>query len=529
MISVIVPVKDGAGTLQACLDALLAQEGLRLGEDYEVIVVDDGSQDGSGDLAERAGVRVIRQANAGPAAARNHGAEHAQGGILAFTDADCAPTPGWLRALTAPFANPEVMGVKGAYATRERGLVPRFVQVEYAHKYARMRRQERIDFIDTYSAAYRREVFLQNGGFDPVFPVPSVEDQEFSFRLAAKGYRLVFQPSAVVLHAHDRTLAEYVRRKYNIGYWKAVMLNWLPEKAFSDAHTPPSQRWQIVLLGLALLGALGGLAWARAAWLSLAALAGFALSALPFAAFVSEADPPVLAILPAMLLARAAALGAGVVSGFLRRPRGLPRKGFSLSQRAFKRGMDLLGGLLGALLSAPILLIAAAAIRLDSPGPAFFSQLRAGEGGRPFKIYKLRTMVCGAEDRLEDVLGGNHLRGAAFKIPADPRVTRVGRFLRRWSLDELPQFWNILKGEMSLVGPRPEELRVVAAYSDEERRRLAVKPGLTGPMQVSGRGDLDMPERLRLELDYIQNYSPGKDFEILLRSVGAILSGKGAY
>jgi cellulose synthase/poly-beta-1,6-N-acetylglucosamine synthase-like glycosyltransferase len=206
---------------------------------------------------------------------------------------------------------PPVVGVKGTYATRERRLVPRFVQVEYAHKYERMRRQERIDFIDTYSAAYRRDIFMQNGGFDPVFPVPSVEDQEFSFRLASKGYWLVFQPAAVVLHRHDRSLGEYMRRKYGIGYWKAVMINWLPEKTFSDAHTPPSQRWQIVLLGLSAMAGLISLAWRPAGWLALASLAGFFLSALPFAAFALKRDRAVLPIVPGMLLARAAALAAG--------------------------------------------------------------------------------------------------------------------------------------------------------------------------------------------------------------------------
>ena len=529
MISVIIPVKDGAQTLPACLEALLHQDGQQFGVDFEIIVVDDGSRDESANLAAQMGVRVVSQANAGPAAARNLGASLAGGQLLAFTDADCIPMPDWLRQMSAPFENELVVGVKGTYATRERRLVPRFVQVEYAHKYERMLRLERIDFIDTYSAAYRREIFMQNGGFDPIFPVPSVEDQEFSFRLASKGYWLVFQPAAVVLHRHDRSLGEYALRKYGIGYWKAVMINWLPEKTFSDAHTPPSQRWQIVLLGLCVAAGFISLAWRPAGWLALASLAGFFLSGLPFAAFVWKRDRAMLPIVPGMLMARAAALAAGIAAGFLFSPRELPRKGFSLSQRALKRFIDVVGALVGVTASAPLVLLAALAIRLDSPGAVFFTQQRAGEGGRPFIILKLRTMVCGAEEQLGEVVGRSRLNGAAFKIHGDPRVTRVGRFLRRWSLDELPQFWNVLRGEMSLVGPRPEELRVVARYGDVERQRLAVKPGLTGPMQVAGRGDLDMPERLRLELDYIQNYSLGKDLDILLRSVRAIITGRGAY
>jgi lipopolysaccharide/colanic/teichoic acid biosynthesis glycosyltransferase len=117
----------------------------------------------------------------------------------------------------------------------------------------------------------------------------------------------------------------------------------------------------------------------------------------------------------------------------------------------------------------------------------------------------------------------------AFKIPNDPRVTRAGRFLRRWSLDELPQLLNVLRGEMSLVGPRPEEARMVARYTDDQRRRLAVKPGITGPMQVNGRGDLSFEHRLRLELDYIDNYSLARDFRILAETLPAVLEGAGAY
>ena len=184
---------------------------------------------------------------------------------------------------------------------------------------------------------------------------------------------------------------------------------------------------------------------------------------------------------------------------------------------------------MGLILAAPILLIACLAIKLDNPGPVFFSQERIGLNGKSFKMYKLRTMIVGAESQVAKVLATNPLHGPVFKIPDDPRVTRVGRFLRRWSLDELPQLWNVFRGEMSLVGPRPEESWVVAQYNDQQRSRLAIKPGLTGPMQVSGRGDLDMDARLQLELDYIWNNSIYEDLKILIKSLPAIISGKGAY
>ncbi len=194
-----------------------------------------------------------------------------------------------------------------------------------------------------------------------------------------------------------------------------------------------------------------------------------------------------------------------------------------------KRLIDLVGALFGLIVTSPLMLLIALAIKLDSAGPVLFVQTRAGQGGRPFRMYKFRSMVADAETRLDAVIAQSQLPPPVFKIPRDPRVTRVGRFLRRFSLDELPQFVNVLKGEMSLVGPRPEELRIVALYSDWHRRRLAVKPGITGPMQTYGRGALSLDERVRLELTYIENYSLWKDFYFLLKTIPAVLGGRGAF
>jgi lipopolysaccharide/colanic/teichoic acid biosynthesis glycosyltransferase len=194
-----------------------------------------------------------------------------------------------------------------------------------------------------------------------------------------------------------------------------------------------------------------------------------------------------------------------------------------------KRAMDVLGALAGLIIGAPVMLLIAIAIRLDSPGPVFFVQTRAGQGGRAFRMYKFRSMVNDAEAQLDAVIAQSHLPPPVFKIPNDPRVTRVGRILRRLSLDELPQLFNVLKGEMSLVGPRPEEMRIVALYSDWHRQRLLVKPGITGPMQTYGRGALSLDERVQLELDYIENYSLGKDIYFLLRTIPAALGGRGAF
>jgi lipopolysaccharide/colanic/teichoic acid biosynthesis glycosyltransferase len=180
-------------------------------------------------------------------------------------------------------------------------------------------------------------------------------------------------------------------------------------------------------------------------------------------------------------------------------------------------------------LAAPLFPILALLIKLDSPGPVLFIQERAGKDGRPFRIYKLRSMVDGADEMLPDLVDLDHLSPPVVKLRDDPRVTRVGRFLRRTSLDELPQLVNVLLGEMSLVGPRPEEMRIVRLYNDWHRQRLAVKPGITGPMQVSGRGDLHFDRRVQLELDYIRDYTVIEDLRILLRTLLVVITGRGAY
>jgi lipopolysaccharide/colanic/teichoic acid biosynthesis glycosyltransferase/GT2 family glycosyltransferase len=517
-ISVVVPVRNAAATLPACLEAL-SQQTADAGC-YEVIVVNDGSTDNTLQVAAGFDVRCLEIPPSGPAAARNAGAAQARGELVLFTDGDCAPAPDWVAQMSAPFTDPEVVGARGVYRTRQTSLIARFVQQEYQDKYDRTAQRATIDFVDTYSAGYRRAVFQANGGFEAAFSAPSVEDQEFSFRLAEKGYKLVFAPRAAVYHQHDRRLGEYGRRKFWIGYWKTFLLRWHPEKALGDSHTPASQRAQMGLLGLAGLAALGGLAWQPLWWAAGAGLALFYLSALPFFAKLWRRDRPVLLVAPLLLLVRAGALAAGLAAGLfgLAAQRSPRHAAISWPNQLAKRLIDVVGAVAALVIAAPLLAVLVVLIRLDSPGPAFFVQERVGENGKRFRMLKLRSMVAGA--------------GAANvgpKLPDDPRVTRLGRVLRRWSLDEVPQFWNVLVGEMSLVGPRPEETRIVAGYSDWHRARLAVRPGLTGPMQINGRGELPLDERVRLELDYIEHYSLLKDAAILLKTVPAVIRGIGAY
>ena len=503
---------------------------------YEVIVVDDGSTDGTASIAEAAGVTLLRQDHAGAAAARNCGAVAARGDFLLFTDSDCAPVPTWIAALTAPFCDPEVAGAKGTYLTAQESKVARFTQIEYEDRYDRMRGAERIDFIDTYSAAYRRDIFLTNGGFDPRFLIN--EDQEFSFRLAEKGYKLVFAPDAQVYHRHNQTVREYIRRKFKIGMWKVRVTRQHPTQVVKDSHTPGALKAQLVIaaISLALTALCFGVTvrrrrpWWPGWFVWFGFLTAFDVTAFPFYRKIARRDARLLLPALPMMWVRALSLGLGFAAGLVRfRRTGDERPPLTAIERGAKRLMDLAVALIALPLLAPVMALISLAIMADSRGPVLFRQVRIGLKGQPFTIYKFRTMVDGAERALDRLVDVDSLPEPAFKIPDDPRITRVGRFLRRWSLDELPQLLNVLRGEMSLVGPRPEEARLVARYTDDQRRRLAVKPGMTGPMQVNGRGDLAFDERLRLELDYIERYSLAKDIRILASTVPTVIGGEGAY
>jgi lipopolysaccharide/colanic/teichoic acid biosynthesis glycosyltransferase/GT2 family glycosyltransferase len=531
--SIIIPAKDAGETIQSCIDSIKNQEGYRFNKQYEIILVDDGSTDNTADIAEASGIQVIRQKNKGPAAARNKGASIAKGNIVLFTDSDCIPKSNWLIKMLQPFEKSDVVGVKGAYLSRQKQLVSRFVQQEFEYKYQLMAVRKNIDFIDTYSAAYRREIFLENKGFEEAFPVPSVEDQELSFRLAGKGYKLIFAPEAKVFHQHDISVLEYFRRKFGIGYWKAFMLRWIPEKTLTDTYTPASQRWQIFLLAASFIFFMTGWVWNLSWWIFAASILLFIFSTIDFIKLIARNDKKILLIALPLTVVRAGALGFGLASGFLIPPKAKKpaRRGLNIFERLIKRLIDILGAIIGIILGFPMMLIAMLAIKLESRGKTIYIQERIGENGKPFQMNKIRTMYIDNEYSNENEI---HLKkeisgDKKFKVPDDPRITKVGKFLRRWSIDEIPQFWNILKGEMSLVGPRPEESQIVAMYNDLHRMRLAVKPGLTGPMQISGRGNLSMEERLMLELEYINHYSIWLDFKILFKTIAIVISGKGAF
>lgn len=945
--SVVIPTYNHPPALRRCLTALMSQTVAA--HRYEIVVVDDGSGPATREVAEEfAGrnpaVRYFYQPNQGPASARNNGARQARGAIILFTDDDCRPIPEWLDEMTRPFARTDVVieGVKGAYRTEQKSVIAHFAQKEFESRYDKMSTADFIDFVDTYAAAFRRETFLRLGGFDTSFPVANNEDVEFSYRMAANGCTMVFNPKAIVYHTHPDTLYKYLRTKFGRAYWRMAVYRRFPEKMKSDSYTPQSLKLQILLsfllltslvmnlagvwlstsaphwipplwkqgsdfiahhsrplllgsailffftsvpflittlnvdwinrlvsafrsffkagiiralinrfkawyassalarllhaLGRAFSRALGGvisllrtvlrspplrnlarcLRWtirslllgivwmARAAWwllkspflllrltgsalraiarwfgslppvcavkdllnaigrtrlimmplsllmlflrglvmgmgilwglqsqqgtkgrfmqtaaLILADIAGALLAVaaayqfraflltpvfgrphiVPFENYLSQApamtslllllflfsglyrpfkglsqinefmlitkassvitifaivvmsffDMPfsrsviiitgVLAIAFIALfrwIARAAAdhwteevniedrtrmlvVGTGEVARlichklhhtaeidslivglvdtdpaavgrqidehpilgtvdqlgelidtykiqevFVSLPllpqrdvmdlvdRHSSRDGvrfyvvsnlfdlisveidlaehhnipltllrneqMALLHQLFKRAFDMAVALAVITVSLPFWALIMAAIKLETDGGAFFTQDRVGKGGKLFKIYKFRTMHA-----------NTNKYDYSPSAPGDTRITRVGRFLRKTSLDEFPQFINVLKGEMSLVGPRPEMPFIVNQYKSWERQRLKVKPGITGIWQIMGRKDLPLHESLEYDFYYIKNQSLLLDLTILIRTIPVIFRGKGAY
>ena len=315
--SVIIPARNAASTLPACLDAL-AKQGVP-GPWAELLVVDDGSTDETARLARRPGIHVLAGDGRGPAAARNAGARLAGGDVLVFLDADTAPQPGWLHELLQPLDDPGVAAVKGAYCTTQCGLLPRFVQLEFEHKYARLAVARQVDFVDTGTAAFRRDAFAMAGGFDEAFPADSAEDVELAFRLAGQGARFVFNSRARVLHQHPKRLDAYLLKKARYGVFRTRIYRRYPQKALGDSYTPPVMAAQIALAGGSwLLGmlVLAGVRRVRPALLgSLLAFAGTTLGLVGRAA---ASDPPLAPLVPPLVFARSTAQGLGIAAGLLR-------------------------------------------------------------------------------------------------------------------------------------------------------------------------------------------------------------------
>lgn len=228
-ISVIIPTYNAEKTIGQCLHALKQQN--YPSASYEVILVDDGSKDATGEIARTYDIKYLRQENSGPATARNKGAIVAKGEIILFTDSDCVPEPDWIREMAAPFNDKSVMAVKGAYRNRQKSIVARFAQLEFEERFEMLKKAASIDMVDTYSAGFRKDAFLQLGGFDTSFPVANNEDTELSYRMSKLGFKMVFNPNAIVFHLdHPASVKRYARLKFWRGYWRTVVYKKFPDR-----------------------------------------------------------------------------------------------------------------------------------------------------------------------------------------------------------------------------------------------------------------------------------------------------------
>ena len=314
-VSIIIPTFNGSRRIGNCLDALLKQTGNR---DVEILVVDDGSTDNTADVVRGyKDVRLILQANAGPAAARNHGAQQANGEIILFTDDDCVPVETWLEAMLEPFHDPEVVGAKGTYRTHQKELAARFVQIEYEDRYRLMEGLSSIDFVDTYSAAFRRDRFLEMNGYDTSFPVACAEDIELSYRMSARGWKMKFVPTAIVYHTHPDTFGKYLKKKYKFAFWRVLAVRKNPSKGVKDSHTPQIMKLQLLFAPTLLLAIVVDLAVYPAVSTTALVLITFLLSTLPFALRALRKDPVIGLLSPALLAARSYAQVLGVAGGML--------------------------------------------------------------------------------------------------------------------------------------------------------------------------------------------------------------------
>lgn len=310
--SVIVPAYQEADVIGECVRAVADQTIPR--SDYEIIVVDDASTDATIDAAREAGAdRVLRIEHGGPAAARNAGLAVAQGDLILFTDADCAPPREWMARMAAPFSDADVVGTKGSYRTRQRSLIARLVQLEFEIRYERMAVLPKIDFIDTYAACYRGALLAAEGGFNTDYV--AAEDVDLSFRLAQKGYDMVFVPDAWVWHIHPDSLTSYLRRKGRFGYWRALLYMRYPNKIAGDTHTDPALKAQFLIVALMMLLGVGALFW-WPLWIAVIILLGaFLVTTLRFVRWAWSRDRAVALAWPVVTFLRVLVQGVGLVVG----------------------------------------------------------------------------------------------------------------------------------------------------------------------------------------------------------------------
>jgi len=315
-VSVIVPAYNAEHSIQECINSLLNQKTTY---DFEIIIVDDGSKDRTAGIAKSfKKVKVFSNKNSGPASARNFGARKAIGEIIIFIDSDCVADKNWLQQMTDSFKDKEVVGVQGAYRTKQKELMARFTQIEIEHRYERLKNAKKVDWIGSYSAGYKKEIFLKEHGFSKDFKMASGEDPELSYKLSKKNFKLKFNPNAIVFHKHPTSLPEYLRKKFVHAFWRVLLYKKHSDKAISDSYTPQSLKLQILLVLVILALAVLGLVFPIPAFMPWLALFLLVLSFVPFFLFALARDFSVALVSPVILALRSISFVLGLFMGFIK-------------------------------------------------------------------------------------------------------------------------------------------------------------------------------------------------------------------
>jgi len=315
--SVIIPAFNAEKTIAETLKALEAQKGIAR-KDFEIIVVDDGSTDKTIQLVRKfRNVKLLNQKHKGPATARNLGAGKARGEIVVFTDSDCVPEKNWLAEMLEPFKGKEIIGVQGAYKTKQKSLIARFGQAEIEERYDKMLNFRFVDWIGTYSGAYRKKEFLRVKGFDESFPIASGEDPDLSFRMAKKGKKLVFNPKAIVYHRHPESLWKYLKVKFFRAFYRVRLYSKHKEKIAADSYTTPTLKIKIILFYLIILGFITSFFGFVFQVLTALLILLFALTLVPATWHALKRDFVVGLIAPVILTLRTIAFSLGLAAGMI--------------------------------------------------------------------------------------------------------------------------------------------------------------------------------------------------------------------
>jgi len=313
--SVIVPAYNAENTIGKCLESLQKQSF----NNFEVIVVDDASSDSTVEVAKSfPGIKIVKQKHGGPAVGRNNGAKAAKGEILVFTDSDCILDRAWLEQMVKPFEDQSVGGVQGRYKSRQRSLVARFGQLEIEERHEKMARQKSIDFMGSYSAAYRKDLFSKMDGFDTSFPIASGEDTDFSFRVNEAGHKMLFNENAIVFHKHPESLLKYLKIKFFRAFWRTKVYKRHQAKIVQDSYTGQTVKVQVLLFYALIISAAVAVFYPELYLLPWAVLALLLLSTLPFAGWAFSKDRAVGILSPGIILLRTSAFGFGIPVGILR-------------------------------------------------------------------------------------------------------------------------------------------------------------------------------------------------------------------